>query len=76
MNNKQIFNPKYWMLHNKESDDVYIDTADKSLQDSRVKAAEIYPKEFMEYMNSMDDSDCPYEFDLFEISICIKRPIK
>ena len=76
MKDKQKFNPKYWMLHDKTSDDVYINTADKCLDHSRLKAAKLYPNEFMEYMNSMDDSDCPYEFDLFEISICIKRPIK
>jgi hypothetical protein len=35
MNNKQKLYPKYWVAHDVRTDDVFISTASKSLENSR-----------------------------------------
>ena len=64
MKKQQIYTPKYWMFHNLLSEDVYIDTASKSLEESKNKASSLYKEEYDHYEN--DDHTC-FEFCLFEI---------
>lgn len=43
MNTNQKYTPKYWVVHNPKTEDVYIDTLDKSLTGSCDKFLELYP---------------------------------
>jgi hypothetical protein len=64
MKQKQIYTPKYWMFHSLLSEDVYIETASKSLEESKKKASILYKKEYDHYENH--DHTC-FDFCLFEI---------
>lgn len=61
-NNGRYYSPKYWVMKWKEKDDVVIETASKSLTDSREKADKLFTEEQLE-------DDTLYEF----ISIEIKK---
>ena len=67
MHNKQQFNPKYWMFHNKTSDDVFIATASKCYNLCVEKAKKLYPDMVEEYF-ALDNTN--YMFSLFEINLC------
>ena len=43
MKNEQRYTPKYWVLHDKRTDDVFIETLDKSGDGCAAKASKIKP---------------------------------
>ncbi len=67
MNNNQKITPKYWIFHDKTSDDVFIATAtaSKSLDSTYENAKKLYPNEFEEF--ELDNSN--YAITLFEVDI-------
>jgi len=60
MKTEQEFTPKYWIFHNTESDDVYLDTASKSLDTCRNLAHLLY---------GIVSDDSRYQFSLVEIKL-------
>ena len=57
------------MFHNLLSEDVYIDTASKSLEQCKKKASSLYKEEYYQFENN--DNTC-FEFCLFEVNQTIK----
>lgn len=51
MNDNQKLSPKYWVGHNKATDDVFIETADKSYEWVVDKMVKIFGDEFYENLN-------------------------
>ncbi len=46
MNTEQEFTPKYWVGHNPEKDDVYLDTASKSWDDADKKMRLLFGEDY------------------------------
>jgi len=66
MNSDQILTPKYWMVHNTKTDDVFIDTARKCRSD----AIEVFEKNHCEkevFFETLETVG--YAVDLFELRI-------
>ena len=59
MNNKQKFTPKYWVVHDKATSDVFIKTADKSMFDSIQKFLQLSA---YEYFGTVDDDEAESMF--------------
>ena len=59
MKDNQKFTPKYWVLHNKIEDDVYLSTACKSYPDAVLQAQDLLGEDWF-----MDDN---FEVILVEI---------
>jgi hypothetical protein len=63
----QQFTPKYWVFHNTQTDDVFIDTAAKSLIESEVLASKLHRIAFEKYEFN---GDCSYyQFSSIEIKL-------
>lgn len=60
MKDNQKFTPKYWVLHNKQDDDVYLSTACKSRPDTVLQAEDLLGEDWF-----MDDN---FEVILIEIN--------
>ncbi len=61
----QALKVKYYIFHNKSSNDVFIWTASKSWDRTEEKAKELYPNEYEEWQ--LGNSN--YGFDLFELDL-------
>lgn len=59
MNNKQKFTPKYWVVHDKATSDVFIETADNSMFDSIQK---FLHRNAYEYFGTVDDYEAKEMF--------------
>ena len=66
MKEKQTFIPKYWIFHNKVSDDVFINTAHKSFDDCRLLAGVLHKDEYKDFVDN--DHSC-YGISLFELNL-------
>ena len=62
MNNEQEFTPKYWVVHDKEDDDILISTASKAKDNACSKMKQIFGDRCFE--------DGRYSVDLVEIKLC------
>ena len=70
----QRFTPKYWVFHNKETDDVYLDTAAKSWDGCTESVESLYLDKLMDFY---ENSDSPYEISLVEIRLWVdEEPYK
>lgn len=62
----QSFTPKYWIFHNRLTDDVYIRTAHKSFDDCRLLAGVLCKDEYKDFVNN--EFTC-YGISLFELNL-------
>ena len=66
MKQGQQFTPKYWVFHNTDTDDVYLDTAAKSWDDCVISTEQLHLNELMDFYNNESTS---YAISLVEIKI-------
>jgi hypothetical protein len=69
MNTSQQFTPKYWVVHDTLSDDVFMQTADKSKQESIRKFLGLEPKLLWNFDEYYLPEDCNLDCSLVEINI-------
>ena len=65
MNRNQKFTPKYWVFHNKLTDDIFKNTMSKNYRTCQSLAARLHPTEFNQYVEGED----AYQVTLIEVRV-------
>lgn len=68
----QEHKPKYRVFHDVNAQDIYIDTASKSLDACKETSKKIYPLKYQIYEEADSPENSPYQFCLIEIKMVSK----